>query len=112
MKHEKLKPQLAVVFGYAKTIGQGGHPVSHLFVCVRDHALSELVLAFQNEIDNTAHAVVGQQRFFVQMHDPVGFAQLINVILQAVLQSSGLWRKEQEVNKSCQILFSIVQYPL
>ena len=90
MKHEKLKPQFAVVFGHSKTVGQRGHPVSNLFVRVRDHALSELVFALQNEIDDATHTVVGQQGLFVQVHDPGQTVQLVNLILKAVLQSSGL----------------------
>ena len=52
--------------------------------------LSELVLAVDDEVEYAPDGCVCDQRLLVEVDDPVGVGQHVDVLLQAVLKGAGL----------------------
>lgn len=86
----ELQTQLAHIVGHTKTVRQGGQPIDDVLIGIGDEALAEGMLAVQDEIDDAAHRVLGEQCLLIQMNDPIVVVQHIHRILEAVLEGARL----------------------
>lgn len=86
----ELEPQFAHVVRNAKTVGERCQPINDVFICVRDESLAERILSIEHKVCDALDAVLGENRFFIKMNNPVVGIENVHAVLQAVLKRSRL----------------------
>lgn len=76
----KLSPQLSHVVSDSKAVCDCCDPVHDVFIGISDEALTKVVLAIKNEVENSSDGVFSEKCLFIQMYNPVIVIENIHTI--------------------------------